>query len=522
MPNHYNNTQESYPLFAPALAERKKIDNNFFLKAKLVDISTGKNWIVVINYEDAKRIGILPGDELVLSWKNKETEVGVDISSEIVKPQEVGIFKDISSKYKIKEGDLIKFTFANRAPSLQAIYKKLFRQKLTYKEILSIIDDIVKHRLNDIEIAFFIASAFDEDNFSEEELYYLTKAIAQTGDTMKFEKITADKHSTGGLPGNRVTPIIVPIVASFGVCIPKTSSRSITSAAGTADAVETIMNVKFNTQQIYNLVKKNKGCLVWGGALNLAPADDYFIKITHSLGIEPYSKMVVSVMAKKVAMGITHLIIDIPVARTAKIPDMDTALKIKNIFLKIAKEFNIKIEVVISESNGPIGRGIGPALEMRDVLRVLQQKDNRPMDLENKAIKLTGILLELTNRIAKGHGENRARENLISGVAWKKMMSIIDAQGGNPTIDSEQVIVGEYKYEVIAENSGLIQFINNQNLVEICRLLGAPELKGSGIYLNKNVGEKYQKGDVLFTLYSESEQRLNSARGILDQLSIFK
>lgn len=122
-------------------------------------------------------------------------------------------------------------------------------------------------------------------------------------------------------------------------------------------------------------------------------------------------------MAKKVAMGITHLIIDIPVARTAKIPDMDTALKIKNIFLKIAKEFNIKIEVVISESNGPIGRGIGPALEMRDVLRVLQQKDNRPMDLENKAIKLTGILLELTNRIAKGHGENRARENLISGVA---------------------------------------------------------------------------------------------------------
>jgi len=204
----------------------------------------------------------LPGDELVLSWKNKETEVGVDISSEIVKPQEVGIFKDISSKYKIKEGDLIKFTFANRAPSLQAIYKKLFRQKLTYKEILSIIDDIVKHRLNDIEIAFFIASAFDEDNFSEEELYYLTKAIVQTGDTMKFEKITADKHSTGGLPGNRVTPIIVPIVASFGVCIPKTSSRSITSAAGTADAVETIMNVKFNTQQIYNLVKKNKGCLV--------------------------------------------------------------------------------------------------------------------------------------------------------------------------------------------------------------------------------------------------------------------
>jgi len=101
-------------------------------------------------------------------------------------------------------------------------------------------------------------------------------------------------------------------------------------------------------------------------------------------------------------------------------------------------------------------------------------------------------------------------------------MSIIDAQGGNPAIDSEQVPIGEYKYEIIAENSGMIQFINNQNLVEICRLLGAPELKGSGVYLNKNAGEKYIKGDVLFTLYSESEQRLNSAKDILNQLSIYR
>jgi thymidine phosphorylase len=180
----------------------------------------------------------------------------------MVLPTEVGITKDIREKYRIKEGDLIKFTFASRAPSLKAIYKKLFGEKLTYNEMLSIINDILDHRLNDIEIAFFIASAFDEDNFTDEELSFLTKAIAQTGDMIKFEKITADKHSTGGLPGNRVTPIIVPIVASFGICIPKTSSRSITSAAGTADAVETIMNVKFNAEEIKNIVKKNKGCLV--------------------------------------------------------------------------------------------------------------------------------------------------------------------------------------------------------------------------------------------------------------------
>ncbi len=514
--------KESYPLFAENIEQRKEWDNSFFLKARLIDISTGANWTIIINNNDAKRFGILQGDELILSWKNKETEVGIDLSNELVRTQEVGILKDISKKYGIKDGDLLKFTYANRAPSLQAIYKKLFRQKLDYKEILSIINDVVNHRLNDIELAFFIASAFDENNFSDEELYFLTKAIAQTGDMMKFDKITADKHSTGGLPGNRVTPIIVPIVASFGICIPKTSSRSITSAAGTADAVETVMKVKFRTQGIKDIVKKNKGCLVWGGALKLAPADDFFIHITHNLGIEPFSKLVVSVMSKKVAMGVTHLVIDIPVAKTAKIPDLETAEKIKNVFLKIAEEFKIKTEVVISQTNGPIGKGIGPALEMRDVMRVLQQKDNRPMDLETKAVKLSGVLLELTGKVPKGQGEKRALESLISGNSYKKMMGIIHSQGGNPSIDSEQIRVGAYEYKVIAKNNGEIKFINNHNLVEICRILGAPDLKGSGVYLNKNVNEQYIKGDTLFTLYSESEQRLNSAIDVLSRLSIYK
>ena len=513
---------EAYPSFISKIEEKNQTSHNFFLKAKLVDISAGKNWKVLINSEDAKRMGILIGDELNFSWKNKETEVEVGLSNEMVLPTEVGITKDIREKYRIKEGDLIKFTFASRAPSLKAIYKKLFGEKLTYNEMLSIINDILDHRLNDIEIAFFIASAFDEDNFTDEELSFLTKAIAQTGDMIKFEKITADKHSTGGLPGNRVTPIIVPIVASFGVCIPKTSSRSITSAAGTADAVETIMKVKFNAEEIKSIVKKNKGCLVWGGALKLAPADDYFIHITHNLGIEPYSKLVVSVMSKKVAMGVTHLVIDIPVARTAKVPDITTALKIKDIFEKIAKEFKIKTEVVISETQGPVGKGIGPALEMRDVLRVLQQKENRPLDLENKAIKLAGALLELTDKVPQGKGEDRARESLVSGSAWKKMMGIMESQGGNPTLDSDKISIGEYKYEVIAENKGIIKFINNHNLVEICRILGTPDLKGSGVYLNKSVGESYNKGDILFTLYSESEQRIASAKDVLGELSIYR
>ncbi len=510
-----------YPAFIDSFKNRK-MAHHFFLKARSVDISTGRWWIVLINEVDAQRLGIMPGDELKLEWDSKTTEVACDITKELIEPGEIGLFADILKQYHIKEGDLVKLSFAKRAPSLQAIYKKLFKKSLTYQEIKSIVNDIVSYRLNDIEIAFFIAPAFDEKNFSEKELYYLTKAIAETGEIWDFgQKIVAVKHSAGGLPGNRITPIIVPIVASFGICIPKTSSRSITSAAGTADALETIMKVEFTTKEIYDLVKKNNSCMVWGGALKLAPADDRFIQITHSLGIEPYSKMVVSVMAKQVAMGVTHLIIDLPVEKTAKISDMETAKKIKEIFLRLSRRFHIKSEVVISKSNGPIGRGIGPALEMRDALRVLQQKDNRPLDLEAKSVKLAGKLLELTGKVKKNQGEKAALDSLISGMAFKKMIQIVEAQGGNTLLDSESLSLGKYIYEVRATNSGMIKSINSRNLVELCRVLGAPELKGSGIYLNKSVKENYKKGDVLFTLYSESDQRLSLALEVLEHLSIY-
>jgi len=221
-------------------------------------------------------------------------------------------------------------------------------------------------------------------------------------------------------------------------------------------------------------------------------------------------------------MGVTHLVIDIPVARTAKIPDMETAEKIKKIFVKIAEEFNIKTEVVISQTCGPVGKGIGPALEMRDVMRVLQQKENRPMDLEDKAVKLSGALLELTGKVSRGLGGKKARESLTSGLAARKMKDIMESQGGNPSLDSELIHIGEFKHEVVAENSGEIKFINNNNLVEVCRILGTPDFKESGVYLNKSVGEKYVKGNILFTLYSESEQRLNSAIDVLGRLSIYK
>jgi AMP phosphorylase len=358
--------------------------------------------------------------------------------------------------------------------------------------------------------------------YTDDELYYLTKAMAETGDTMTFPGVVVDKHSVGGLAGNRTTMVVIPIIASLGIKIPKTSSRAITSPAGTADTMEVLAPVSHSVEAIKKIVKQTNGCLVWGGGLSLAPADDKILKVSYPLSLEPYSKMIVSIMAKKVATGVTHLIIDMPVGPTTKIPDMETAHMLEQKFVMIGKRFGIKVKVSIIKTSDPVGLGVGPALEARDVLRVLQRKKDHPGDLATKAVHLAGQLLELSGYCKKGQGATIAWKALDSGRAWKKMRQIIKAQGGNPNIDSEDITLGAYKKYYTAPKSGKITFTDNKGINYICRILGAPSVKLAGIYLNKEYGVRVKKGERLFTLYAESKDRLRLAEKALEKLKIFR
>jgi len=498
-----------------------KKNNSFLLKVKYLDIKTGYPWIAIIHEQDGENFGVRPGDQLELKWKNKKTEIAIDTTKSLVKKGEIGLFRDITNRYKIKKGELLELRLSGHAPSLKTIHKKLDEKKITYDEISSLVSDIARYRISDLELAFFIASAFDKKNFSKEEIYYLTKAISETGEMIKFGDIVADKHSIGGIPGNRITPIIISIVASCGVIIPKTSSRAITSAAGTADTMEVLAPVGFNSKEIKKIVKKTNGCLIWGGALRLAPADDRFIEITRRLGREPYSKMVVSIMSKQVATGINRLVIDMPVGPTAKIHDPKEIRFVKNLFLYLSKRFKMKTKIIVSKTMGPIGRGIGPCLEARDVMRVLQQKEKRPKDLEKKAILLSGHLLELAGKVKKGNGQKMALESLESGKALKKMREIIKAQGGNSNIDSEEINLGKVSWELKSSKEGLIKSIDNKNLNKICRLLGSPSTKQAGVYLDKTIGEKVKRKEALCTFYTNSSQRLVLAKHALQKLGLY-
>jgi len=501
--------------------EKIQEDGEFFLKAKYLDIQTGHPWVVLIHEEDGKVYGVRAGDELSVKWNHRKTEVGVDMTRNLIKPGEIGLFRDIVERYKIKAGDVLELTLAPAASSLECIQKKLVGKRLSYPEAKSIIYDIVHYHLDDIQIAFFVASAFGKEVFSKQEIYYLTKAMAETGEMMHWQGIVADKHSIGGLPGNRTTPIIVSIVSSLGILMPKTSSRAITSEAGTADVMEVLTPVEFNSDKIREIVDKTKACIVWGGALRLAPADDRILKVSYELGIEPYSKMIVSIMAKKVAIGATHLVIDMPIGEGAKIENYREAIKIKKIFEFLGKKFNIKVRVMIENVGKPVGRGIGPILEMRDVLRILQQRENRPLDLEKRAIKLAGNLLEIIGKARRGQGEKLAYQQLISGEAFKQFQNIVKAQGGKEGLDSENLILGATTYQIKSDKKGIIEKIDLKQLIRIVRLLGSPITKEAGVYLQKTVGEKVEVGETLMTLYTDNEQRLHLALAELQKTELY-
>lgn len=493
----------------------------YYLKIKKLDISTGQSNIALLQADEAIRYGIRAGDKIEISWDHKSIIAEANTSDQKVKPGQIALFKDIWEKVSIPNNTIVEVNFLERAKSVQAIKRRLLGKKLSYQDFYQIFADIASGLLTRTETTYFVASGFMHD-YSNQELYYMTRAMAETGEMLKFPGIVADKHSVGGLAGNRTTMVAIPILAALGLTVPKTSSRAITSPAGTADTMEVLAPVSFTAQQIKKIVKKIGACLVWGGGLNLAPADDKILKVSYPLSLEPYSKMLVSIMAKKVATGVTHLVIDMPVGPTTKIPHMKIAKDLEVKFKYLAKKFKIKIKVVMIRTEDPVGRGVGPALEARDVLRVLQQKDNYPTDLANKAIHLAGELLELTGKAKKGRGARLAWQALECGAAWKKMQEIIKAQGGNPNVSPDDIVIAAHKKYVNAPQSGRITFTDNKAINVIARILGAPADKLAGVYLNKEYNDRVKKEERLFTLYARTKERIRLASKALEKMSIFR
>ncbi len=407
--------------------------------------------------------------------------------------------------------------------AIKTIQKNLVGKKLTYKEIYNLMDEIAHHRLSEVLTTYFVASSF-KNGFSPDELYYFTKAMVETGTRLDFDGIVADKHSTGGLAGTRTSMIIVPIIAAAGFTIPKTSSRSITSPAGTADTMEVLAPVTLSPAHLKEVVGKTGGCIVWGGKLGLAPADDVIIEVQEELSFEPFDKIIISIMAKKVAVGANHLVLDIPVGRTMKIKHTNDAEKIASKFKALAKRFDIEVLIDINNASEPAGNSVGPMLEARDVLYVLEQHKHKPAELEAKSLRLAGLLLDSCYKTAKTkkNGEEEAKKLLSSGAALAKFKEIIKAQGGDPNVTSETLNFTNHKHDVKAQKRGKIKSIENFNLNTVARILGAPDDIQAGIYMHKKIGDSVESEDVLMTLYANDQQKFKEANDTLETFPIYE
>ncbi len=405
--------------------------------------------------------------------------------------------------------------------ALEAIRKKLLGKKLSYKEIYAIMDQIAEDRLGDVLTTYFVASGFSK-GFSNEELFFLTKAMVETGEKLNFRGIVADKHSIGGSPGGRTTLVVVPIVAAAGFKIPKSSSRAITTPAGTADSMEVFSKVDFLKKDVYRIVEKTNACIVWGGSFNIAPADDEIIRVEEPLLFESFDKIIVSVLAKKIAFGSNHVVIEVPYGKAMKVQKIDDTQVLKSKFEFLAKKFDIEIKVLVNRIDEPSGAGVGPLLEAKDALEVLEQTPTRPLILEERALDLAEAVIRLClsdrdikkKEIESKYGSLRMwiEEILKSGQALSKFREIIEAQDGDPDITSQKLKPGKFEIEIKSSQSGMIKSIDSKNITIIARILGAPTDKRAGIFLRTRVGEKVQKGSILASFYSQSRFNLKEAR----------
>ena len=475
------------------------------LKVKDVDLSTGGPLIVILNQEDAQQLDLHPLDKVKLSKDGKHIIAGIDVSyNKGGRKGEIGLFEEVLKKLDVKGKQIIEVEYTPKPRSIGYIKKKLDGHRLNEEEINEIVKDAIDNKLTQVDLTYFVAGCFTRE-LDLKEIVALTKAIADNGSKLDLKrKVVVDKHSSGGTPGNRTTMLITPIIAAAGLTMPKTSSRAITSAAGTADVMECLAKVDFPVAKIKKIIEKTNACMVWSGSIDLASADDIFIKIEHPLSLDPIGMLLASIMAKKRAVNATHVLIDIPWGVNAKIESEGKARKLGKLFKKVARKLGIKVKVMLSDGSQPIGNGIGPALEARDILYVLMNDPKAPQDLKEKAVKMSGMILEMAG---KGN-EKTALKILESGWAYKKFKEIIKAQEGNPDIKPDEIKLGEFYFTAKSNKDGIVESVNNKTVAKVARVAGAPRDKGAGVYLNVHKDDNIRKGDILFTVYSENAKKL--------------
>lgn len=493
-----------------------------WLPAHLLDIRTGTPE-VFIHPDEARRFGLHPLDRVEVQDQGSDRHAPaiVNVAPGLVQPGIVGVSVELATRIGVETSDPVTLTPSAPPRSVEAIKRKLDGETLTAKDISAVIRDIAAGRLTTIEVTAW-AVGIHVYGMATDETVACIEAMVEAGERIHFsEGPVVDVHSIGGVPGNKYAPLAVPIVASFGVKIPKTSSRAISSACGTADFMEVVTPVALSADRVKAITEDVGGTLAWGGGVNLAPADDEIIRVEYPLSLDPPSQLLASVLAKKIAVGAEMVLIDIPIGNGAKVPDEAAAHQLGHQFIEVGRRLGVEVQCLVSRGDQPLGRAIGPILEIREALTVLEGA-SEPAPLIDKACTLSGRLLEMANVAEPGQGHGHALDALRSGKALEKFDQIILAQGAPDRVRAEDLEPGPEHRDMMASADGPVISVDNRRLVRIARAAGSPRDKGAGLMLHCAPGDTVRQDRPLYTIYAENEHRLEAAEALARTLKPFK
>ncbi len=481
-------------------------------KLQLLDLEADGD-LAALNPATASEIGAVAGGRVAIGCRGSLYGARVILAPSIGKDV-VAVTKTLYDR--LRDCSLVEVKPLEFPESFDALRRRLRGEPLSESDYKRLVGDIVAGFYDEAQIAGFLVSQVFNP-LGSDELSYLIRAMVETGVVVKFPEVVYDEHSIGGVPGNsKVALLVVPIVASHGLLIPKTSSRAITSPAGTADTMEVLARVTFTPQEVHDIALRTRGVIVWGGALGLAPADDIFVRVERRLDIDPTTQMVASILAKKLAMSVTRLVVDIPFGSGAKVETEDAAVGLASLFLGQAKRLGLTMRVALTYGGEPIGVSIGPALEAREALETLMKGEGSPSYVE-KACSLAGLVLEMAGVAPRGQGYGAACEALRSGAAYRKFREMIEAQEGDPDVKPEDIRLAREEFTLAAPRDGVVSSISNRAVSLAARAAGAPGDKGAGILLHAKTGHRVRKGDPLLTIYASSKARLHEALRIIEE-----
>ncbi|WP_202320342.1 thymidine phosphorylase, partial [Archaeoglobus neptunius] len=389
-------------------------------RTKILPLRT-ERLAVVLNQDDAAELGLIPGDRVKVIFGRTSFVAEVEIASEFVNSGEAGVCSFTAEMCSLDGECEVEIVPFSRPESVEYIRKKLDGFRYEQSEIKQIIKDISDGVLSDIEMAAFVL-ANDIVGMQDDEIQGMVEAMVETGERISFDRGTVvDTHSIGGVPGNRYSLITVPTVAAAGLLIPKTASRAITSASGTADTMEVLASVNLSIDEIKEITERVGGVIAWNAAAKIAPADEKITRIEYQLELSPKPHLIASLLSKKVGDGARFIAIDIPVGEKAKIQTIDLGRSFASSLMEIGRRLDLKVAATLSDGGQPIGRAVGPALEAKEVLKTLE--DGVANDLLEKSLGIAGILFEMTGIAANGYAH--ARKIFESGKTLEKFREII-------------------------------------------------------------------------------------------------